>query len=402
MKRATVCLSAFLLLAFLLSACSTSVGSGGISRMIDEVNAGNYIDAAEIYSASIYGNTEKEYQAKQALETQLDQALDDYNTGAKSYDEASNTITTVDRVNVLSIERVDRASTTLSALQSSKAAFESAEALFASGLYADALDNYLSVIEADSNYSAAQQKATEAKTSFLAELDDELEDYLAEDKYDAALEQLDDALRMLPGETALTAKQTEVEAKLLNHALEQAEEAFSAGNDYEAAIRIITAAQNKLGENDRLTAALEKYQGYIPVYLNELEYFDSTKDAGSINIYSNIIDNYENEYQYGINMYNAYRGDTIRYYLAGEYSTLSGTCAMLKSQRNDDFAGGYIEIYGDDVLLFATSSMLPDSRPQNFSVDISSVAFLSIVFYNYTNYVTDVYAPTLCDAILKK
>lgn len=369
--------------------------------MIDEVNAGNYIDAAEIYSASIYGNTEKEHQAKQSLEAQLDQALDDYNTGTKSYDEASNTITTVDRVNVLSIERVDRASATLNALQSSKAAFESAEALFASGLYADALDNYLSVIEADSNYSAAQQKATEAKTCFLADLDEELQGYLAEDEYDAALELLDDALRMLPGETALTAKQTEVEAKLLNHTLEQAEEAFSAGNDYEAAIRIITAAQNKLGENDRLTAALEKYQGYIPVYLNELEYFDAS-DAFYED--SNMVDNYENEYKSGLCMYGAVgHGGSVRYYINGQYSTFSGACIIKKNQRDSDINGGYIEIYGDDVLLYTSPRMEPDSMPQNFSIDISGVAFLRIVIYSFEDYyINGDWAPSLCDAMLQK
>lgn len=395
MKRSTVFLSAFLL-TLLLSACSTSAGSGGVSRMIDEVNAGNYIDAAEIYSDSIYGNTEKEYQAKQALEAQLDQALDDYNTGEKSYDEASNTITTVDRVNVLSIERVDRASTTLSALQSSKAAFESAEALFASGLYADALDNYLSVIEADSNYSAAQQKAAESKTSFLAELNAELEGYLAADEYNAALERLDDALRMLPGETALTARQTEVEAKLLNHALEQAEETFSAGNDYEAAIRIITAAQNKLGENDQLTAALEKYQGYIPVYLNELEYIDK---EGELFLEASPRDNYGNEYTYGLFVSN-WGDNYVTYYLNGNYSSLTGTCAVSDERKNYD-GQMYFEIFGDGVLLYRSNTMAKGSAPYDFSVDVTGVAKLTID-YPYEDDIGACSQAVLCDAILQK
>lgn len=390
-------------LLFLLSGCSGSTTGGGstsgaVGRMISEVDAGNYMDAAEIYTNSIYGNTDREYQAKQELETRLDQALSDYNTNVKSYDEAQNAITTVDRVGVLSIERVDRTQESLNALQKSKSAFESAEALFASGLYTDALENYLAVIESDINYAAAQQKAAEAREYFLTDLDGELDGYLAADQYDEALALLQQARLMLPDEVSLDARETEIEAKYLNHALDQAEETFAAGKDYEAAIRVITTAQNKLGENDRLTAALEEYQSYIPVYLNDLEYFDAS--TSSISEYEDITDNYENTYKYGLRVlsWRAYSSaeDDIRYFLGDNFSMFSGTCAMKKTQRNEPDCG-YIEIYGDDVLLYTSPTMESDTPPQSFAVDVSGVSFLRITFH-----AIDEYPPTLCDAILQK
>lgn len=401
-------LALLLALLFLLSGCSGSTTGGGstsgaVGRMISEVDAGNYMDAAEIYTNSIYGNTDREYQAKQELETRLDQALSDYNTNVKSYDEAQNAITTVDRVGVLSIERVDRTQESLNALQKSKSAFESAEALFASGLYTDALENYLAVIESDINYAAAQQKAAEAREYFLADLDGELDEYIAADQYDEALALLQQARLMLPDEVSLDARETEIEAKYLNHALDQAEEIFAAGKDYEAAIRVITTAQNKLGENDRLTAALEEYQSYIPVYLNDLEYFDKSDEGGwspTIKLSDSLEDNYGNVYSHGLGAYSPDHyldQGSVRYYLNGNYTSLKGTLVVRKESRQSS-EDGRIEIYGDGVLLYASPSMKSDTAPIDFNVDVSGVSFLSITFYpvKYER------IPTLCDAILQK
>lgn len=390
----------FLVLLCLLSGCSGSSSSGGVGgavgRMASEVDAGNYVDAAEIYANSIYGNTDREYQAKQELEARLEQALDDYNTSVKSYDEAKNAIITVDRVGVLSIERVDRTQESLTALQKSKSAFDSAEALFASGLYTDALENYLAVIESDTNYAAAQQKAAEAREYFLTDLDGELDEHLADDQYDDALMLLENARLMLPGEASLDARETEIEAKYLNFALDQAETAFAAGKDYESAIRIITTAQNKLGENDRLTAALEEYQSYIPVYLNELEYFDK---EGELFLESAPKDNYGNEYESALFVSNW--GNTyVTYYLNGNYARLSGICAISEDRKSSD-GESYFEIFGDGVLLYRSATMTRGETPYSFSVDVTGVSLLTID-YPYEDNIGASSMAMLCDAILQK
>lgn len=390
----------FLVLLCLLSGCSDSNSSGSVGgavgRMVSEVDAGNYVDAAEIYANSIYGNTDREYQAKQELEARLEQALDDYNTSVKSYDEAKNAIITVDRVGVLSIERVDRTQESLTALQKSKSAFDSAEALFASGLYTDALENYLAVIESDTNYAAAQQKAAEAREYFLTNLQTELDEYLAADQYDDALALLEDARLVLPDEVSLDARETEIEAKYLNFALDQAETAFAAGKDYESAIRIITTAQNKLGENDRLTAALEEYQSYIPVYLNELEYFDK---EGELFLESAPKDNYGNEYESALFVSNW--GNTyVTYYLNGNYARLSGICAISEDRKSSD-GESYFEIFGDGVLLYRSATMTRGEAPYSFSVDVTGVSLLTID-YPYEDNIGASSMAMLCDAILQK
>ncbi len=399
-KRLALLLAVSLLL--LLPACSGAGIVSSVNRLTSEVEAGNYVDAAEIYSSSIYGNTEREYQTKQMLQEMIAEAVNEYNGGGISYDQASNTITTIDRTGILSIGTVDNGNAELDTLRSSKAAFDSAESLFASGLYGEALENYLLVSERDTNYAAAQQKAEEAKGNLLDSMSTELDGYLAENDYDSALSLIQKTRRLLPGEATLDAKETEVEAKYLNWALEQAEETF-ASEGYEQAIRVITNVKNKLGDNERLTAALEEYQSYTPVWLNDLEYFDTATEHGGrladyqIRSYSDEKDNYGNTYRYAFCLNPGFMDErvSIRYHLGGNYSTFSGTCITPYDDR-DSKISGYFEIYGDEVLLYTSPTMVSDSVPEPFSVDVSSVEFLKIMFSTADGF------PLLCDGLLQK
>lgn len=178
--------------------------------------------------------------------------------------------------------------------------------------------------------------------------------------------------------------------------LQEAEAAFANGNDYASAIRVITTAQNTLGEDERLTAALEEYQSYIPVYLNELDYFDGSPFY-CVQYRDNETDNYGNTYKYALWIT---QEEGARFYLAGNYSTLTGTCAMHDRQRNTS-ASGYIEIYGDEVLLYTSPTMVSDSQPQDFSIDISNVTFLRIATHGIGSY-SGMKPPMLCNAILQK
>lgn len=396
MKRQLIWFSLLVTLLLPLTGCSVSRVDGSIRRMMAQVDAGNYINATDIYEATIYGNTEREYKAKQELDARLTQALSDYNTGEKTYDEANNVIETIERVNVLDYTTLDDAYFSLLALQQSKAAFDSAEALFAAELYSDALENYQAVLEEDTNYAAAQQKATEAREYFLAELDSRLNEYLDDNDYDSALNMLDEAHLMLPDEVSLDARETEIRAKYLNYALEQAGTVFSAGKDYESAIRVITAAQNRLGDNDRLAAALTEYQSYIPVYLNELEYIDK---EGELFGETAPHDNYGNEYKYSLFVSNW--GNTyVTYYLNGDYTNLSGTCAVSENRKTSD-SRCYFEIFGDGVLLYRSNTMAKGDAPYDFSIDVTDITKLTID-YPYEDNVGSPAMAMICDGLLTK
>lgn len=178
--------------------------------------------------------------------------------------------------------------------------------------------------------------------------------------------------------------------------LQQAEEAFSNGKDYASAIRVITTAQNTLGEDERLTAALEEYQSYIPVYLNELDYIDK---EGELFLESAPRDNYGNEYECALFVSNW--GDTyVTYYLSGNYTSLSGTCAISEDRKTFD-GEMYFEIFGDGVLLYRSNTMVRGDAPYEFTVDISGVSKLTID-YPYEDEIGPSSMAMLCDGLLQK
>ena len=151
------------------TACSGVSDGGGVNKLLAAVDSGDYLKASEVFRQDILGNTDREYQTRQALKERMNDAIEAYNAGTKSEVEVANLITTIDRVGALTLDSVDKANEKLSELQMSKAAFDSAEKLMAEKLYADALENYLLVIESDTNFELAQQKAAVAKSLYIAE-----------------------------------------------------------------------------------------------------------------------------------------------------------------------------------------------------------------------------------------
>lgn len=101
-------------------------------------------------------------------------------------------------------------------------------------------------------------------------------------------------------------------------------------------------------------------------------------------------DNMGNEYTYGIHMDG---NEKEEYYFAyclepDTYTTFSGTVACPeKSKAISDYAYNastaytkYFKVYGDDVLLYTSPTMRYDYAPQHFSIDITGVTILKIVY----------------------
>lgn len=384
-------ITVFIVLICMLTACSTSE----ISHFLKEVDAGNYIDAKEYYDEKIYGNSEKEIAAYSELEKRLSNVYNDYNEGKIDYNKAQSIVSTLEKVGVLDSFQISVVYENLYQLQISKTNFESAQELFEQSYYEDALFLYCSVSYADSNYSEALNKIDEIKEIITNETLSEVTDLENNNCFTDAMTLINNTIGLIGQNTELQSKYNQLSAKYLEYSIDEAENIFNNNKNYDGAISLITATIDILGEDPRLIAELEKYQAYIPVYINELDYIDR---YGELIKKSQPKDNYGNIYKYGLRV-GGWGNDTyyVTYYLGQNYSTFSGTCILPYSYRNTSESKCF-EIYGDSKLLFKSNSMTSMSMPQDFNINVEDVTNLTIKF----SMPDSLSVVLLCDGLLEK
>lgn len=73
---------------------------------------------------------------------------------------------------------------------------------------------------------------------------------------------------------------------------------------------------------------------------------------------------------------------TIEYYLDSSYKTLTGIIYIPEVSKSVS-GTPYVEIYGDDVLLYELPEITSKEHPINFEVDVSNVEFLLIRIDGY-------------------
>lgn len=91
-------------------------------------------------------------------------------------------------------------------------------------------------------------------------------------------------------------------------------------------------------------------------------------------------DNQGNTYTYGLHL-DGYGANTfyITYDLCGVYSTFSGTCILPDTMVGTGDTK-YFQIYCDDVLVFTSETMEDGCQPQDFTIDVTGVHHLTIVY----------------------
>ena len=369
-------ISLVLAVILILSLCACGNVSTSFEKAIEK---GDYAKALELFQSEICFDPEKNEQACQFLQQYLLQAVADFNSGKIDYDKACNAVDTAAWIGALSNAEISDTFYELSTLQESKAAYNAALSLLDDEMYMDALYNFQCVAETDSNYAAAQEKIASILSDVVADLTKEVDALCGKGEYRQALDAIENIVSIAGNSTEIETLRKKVVAKHIDYSLAKAEEAFATGTDgkdYIAAGAIIVATIDDVGEDARLTAALEEYQSYVPVYLAELDYYDKdgfyySEDGGK--------DNLGNEHQNYVYLADGSSKELyVTYYLGGDYSTFSGVCALKFDNRTSDKTTVF-EVYGDDKLLFTSNSMTKGVAPQEFSVNVSNTTYLKIV-----------------------
>ena len=421
---------------FLLSGC------GSVGSVMKNIKAGNVDEANQLYLEKIAGNSEKEFDLEDALQTYIEGLYDDLNSGKVSSAEAQAFSSTVYSMDMDSSSYTRKILSKLNDLILSKQAYEDAMDAVAGEDYLTAYMLLQNVIEEDSNYETASSKMTEIVNDGMRSLKQEIDDTVAAKEFQKAIDLVNEAISLW-GETDFLidmsvslptqwqesniadaealrqqgryAEALEIAAEAYNAsgAMEippavyeefskitdawtevifaQAAEAFGSDRDYEAAIRVLQTC----GLTDmRIDDEIARYQDYAPKNLLDMKYTrkgsdillaytaDSLKDVNGHNYPKDgAIVPYDSGYG------NSKVEDSyIVYYLGGEYKDLTATLyrpyASLSVLENGWDYGTVAKIYGDGVLLYEGPQITPGTYQEyDISVDVTGVRELKFILF---------------------
>ena len=201
----------------------------------------------------------------------------------------------------------------------------------------------------------------------------------AEEKYKEGIEYIDKNLSEYKSDSDILGKRNLYVSKYKTQIIAAADETLNT-EGYEAAMNLIQEALKVLPGDQELTTKQDEYLLYKPVDLFSLEYFnahetfrvdgpqDETDNLGESHVNSYVFDTHYST------------GKTwVTYKIDGNYSLMKGTFFLDNYYKTTtDEIGFYV--YGDDKLLHK-GTITGGEVPKDFSIDITGVQLLKIEYY---------------------
>ena len=349
------------------------------------LNKGDIAAVSNLYREKYASGIDKQQEFMNEIYTFMSQKYDEYNNEKISYESVSLLYEQIHRdiVEANGIQGVMKLSDyehNIENLKASKDAYCAGTNNLKQKDYANAIQQYSQVIQADTNYSKAQAESEQAKSTWKSVALTEADTKISSGDYEGAIRDLQALTKYFPTETTITDKIAQIVNLVIENSIKQAENDFS-NNGYQTSINDIQEAIRIVGANSQLNAELEKYQAYIPVEIYSMECSERSRKRINKSEIDN--DNTNVSHEKALSAYHRSVGDENQYEvypLLGKYDTLTFEAYRNNddSTKTSDETSG-INIYGDDVLL-KEITIDKNFMPQNFSINISGVQKLKIEF----------------------
>ncbi len=312
-------------------------------------------------------------------------------------------------------------------LHNSRIAFELAEKYWEEQDYENAMIQYKEVLEIDDNFLTAEEKLSEGKEKYKANVIDEVENYVKNEAYDKAIQLIDKAEGILGEDEELEVLSAKYELEELEKTLEMHEEladykaaimllnkssdllnsnsglqkklsqyqskykeqlyteAKTAYDDfgYEAAVGVLQKGLQLLPKDMEITDILEKYKECEPVSLETLHVLATDDSESLYNKFSpeTMEDLYGNEYQ-GFFEIISYKGDAgfVELLNDNRYTNIKGTFFVDKKVK-EDFSIEF-RIYADGVKVYNSGYINRKNKAVDFDVDITNAETIKLEAYS--------------------
>ncbi len=237
-----------------------------VNNFITAATDGNITEAISIYDESIndIGLTEA---ASDTLQKALTHAIAQFEAGETEYTDALRTAQSIEQISiarsVLQTDQFEEIYERLELLGASRVAYATGQTYQEDEKYPEAIAQFSAVSVDDTfYYEDAQARIAACQTTYKELILQEANAYISNEQYSDAMHLLDDALEVLPNDTALSALRdtsyNNASENAIITALSKAEAQANEG-DYAGAIKTINSSL-VLHNDDRLETALSSYQ----------------------------------------------------------------------------------------------------------------------------------------------
>ena len=223
------------------------------------------------------------------------------------------------------------------------------------------------------------------KNVSIAKVLNEVSGYEAEKNYVKAIECISNSPETVKNDTDVIQKLNSLKITYSEFSITEAEKAFNTSG-YTAAIDILNESLKLLPGDEKITTAIKRYEEYTPVNVATLEYFTGNDFALENNIKDNL-GNVRNNVVSPKPVGWSNAATTNIYKLNKQYSRLSGVWFQLYDFRTEVKYGvgatdypSKLEIHGDGKLLYS-GEMKVGIEPKNINLDISGVTELKIYYF---------------------
>jgi len=315
------------------------------------------------------------------LTERLETLLINFRNRAVDFNIVTMELEAIERMNVPNLSReLNDKKASFEKSNDSIIAFDTAEGLYRSGEYVQAINQYKLVDFNEPDYEKALEGVENATSAYRTQILELAEDFAKEENYVSALNTLDNSLRVLSNDAEINQRMIVFTQSYKSKVLSDAEAALTE-DGYLEAIRIIRTGMQTLGNDSDLVNAIAEFEFYAPIKIWDLDYY--TENRGRTWFASELEDNYGNT-QYNVigtsdDVLPTDTGAARDFLLNGEYSRLEGIIfRSFKGRgvntRND---APVISIRCDDVVVLRKQIDIGD-EPYAFSIDLTGVKVIRI------------------------
>ena len=228
-------------------------------QLIEALENEDFDEALEIYNENYYGQENKTL--IKALEKRIAEIKQAFTEQTVESEVVKLEFETMVEMDIDSLESLlQESSNYVSKVNSSRAAFNTAETFFDDGNYSEAIGQYKLMSEEDPNYENGKNRLAEAINLYRDSIVSKADGLAVQNDYTDAIKVVNEALDVISDDSVLKEKVTLIESEFVNSVITEADE-YAESDDFVRAAAVLNEALEAVPENETILKKIKSIEG---------------------------------------------------------------------------------------------------------------------------------------------